>query len=278
MAELRPRHSANGPKSSSMPPRASLRHRGRSNTWAVALVLLLSTLRAACTTVAIYRSPTKIVIGADTLFNRQTRLGPTRYRVCKILNVGEVFFVSIGIVDNPATGFSLNSLAETAIQESHGVSASAQKLMSIGEGPVSRTLTELRKNESQYYSAHVTHKEKALGVVFVGFDAGQDIMAAVYFSIAERADGSVKATSHLDTCPGIMCPSSVQFRLYGQSDASSRYLQTHPLTGAEDPVSTAMNLIGMEADADPDNVGRPIDIITISPKGHRCSLGGQCCK
>jgi hypothetical protein len=118
-------------------------------------------------------------------------------------------------------------------------------------------------------------------VVFAGFDAGQPVIADVYFSVEEKG-ADITVTPHLKICPSIVCPDTNGFSIRGRSKAFRRYMNSPSFSKASlvnNPVEAVQKIIEMEALDDPDDVGKPIDVVTITPKGHICSIKGKCdCK
>jgi hypothetical protein len=249
----------------------------------VAMGFLLIATQFNGTTVAMIYSPTQIVIAADTLFIRTHYVGKsTRYPICKLRQAGNIFFASIGkMVDNPDTNFSLNNLGKRSILQGKGVLASAQRLMKIGEKPIRDTISWLRTHNPGFYNASLKGVTYPMEVVFAGFDSGQPVIADVYFSVEEKG-ADITVTSHLKLCPSIACPDTNGFSIRGHSDAFRRYMNSPGFSKASlvnNPVEAVQTIIGMEAIDDPDDVGKPIDVVTITPKGHTCSVKGKCdCK
>lgn len=232
------------------------------------------------TTVAVIYSPTQIVIAADTLFIRTHYVGKgTRFPVCKLRQAGNVFFASIGrVVDNPDTNFSLNDLGEQSILQDKGVLASAQRLMKIGETPIRDTIAWLRIHNPAFYNASLKGVTYPMEVAFAGFDSSQPVVADVYFSVEEKG-ADIVVVSHLKVCPGVTCPDASGLSVKGQSSAFRRYISKPGFSKKalfDDPVEAVKKIIVMEAADAPDDVGEPIDIVTITPKGHSCSVRGQC--
>ena len=77
----------------------------------VILVILLSTFTES-TSIVLVRRDNHIVVGADSLL-----AGNPPKNECKIKRVGKVFYAGTGLYEEPNTGFYLQDLAETAIQE-----------------------------------------------------------------------------------------------------------------------------------------------------------------
>jgi hypothetical protein len=256
--------------------------------WIVALLVLLA-MRSNGTTVAVFHSSTQIVIAADSGFIRtdmiEGTLQPKRFPVCKLHKVGNVFFVSIGgMVDNPATSFSLNSLATSAATKSEGVVSSAERFMKISARPASEAATWVRKHLPSYYSSELK-KEYPIAVVFFGFDSGWPTIAIVRFSIKEKGGNRVVATSDLDICPSVKCGELTGIMILGANKAANHYIDdlyrsaSSKAEAFAHPVETVKKLVEIEADDDPDNVRRPIDIVTIYPDRHTCDQRGKCdCK
>ena len=266
-------------------PRPSLRsitgYSARSVIWAMGLLLLAT--RFDGTTVAVIYSPTQIVIAADTLFIRTHYVGKsTRFPVCKLRHKGDIFFASIGtMVDNPDTNFSLNDLGKQSVLQDKGVVASAQRLMKIGEKPVGDTISWLRVHNPVFYNASLKGVTYPMEVVFAGFDSGQPVIADVYFSVEEKG-ASTAVAAHLKVCPSIVCPDTNGLSVKGRSNAFARYIKSASFSKEaflNNPIEAVQKIIEMEAIADPDDVGKPIDVVTITPKGHTCSVKGECdCK
>jgi hypothetical protein len=245
--------------------------------------VLLFALRSGGTSVAVIYSSSQIVVAADTLFVKDVGAGrKVRSSVCKLKNAGNIFFVSIGFVDNPDSNFYLNDLGRKATLKGKGVAASAQELMKIGEAPIRDTIYWLKKNNPTFYASDIKGGHDQLGVSFFGFDDGQPVIAVVHFSVKEQVGGKISVTSALDVCPNIKCWVVPNFTVLGQHTATDAYRKTAGFSNAytiSHPVESAQKFIELEADGDPLNVGRPIDIVTITPKGHTCSVKGKCdCK
>jgi hypothetical protein len=251
--------------------------------YATIFFVVLASHSGRGTTVVIYRDSTRIVVGADTLrhFVKPSR-GSESYSFCKIKKTRTIYVSMAGLTaDLP--NFDAYRLASRAITHSNGVVESAKQFAKLSTGPFTEEVNYIRRNDPIEYRTQIMGGRRgALQAFFMSFENSVPRFATVEFIISETSPETISVKPNLDFCPGHACPPArlgLATRVLGIGDAIYRDAKEHPslLTDFQnDPVSTIRRLIELETREEPDLVGLPIDILTISKDGATWNQRGVC--
>jgi hypothetical protein len=238
-----------------------------------------------------YRSPTRIVVGADTLRHHVSPSGGSeKTSFCKIKRTGTIY-VSMAGYTSDLPRFDAYSLASRAISDSNGVAESAKQFAKLTITPFTEAVSYKRRHNPVEYKTQISKgaiKGKGFGaleVFFMSFENSVPSFATVTFTISETSPETMSVKTQFDFCPGHGCPPAgsglekLVFKTIGVADAIDGSIKDRPsvLTDLQnDPVSTIRRLIELETKEAPDLVGLPIDILTISKDGAKWNARGVC--
>jgi phage terminase large subunit-like protein len=243
----------------------------------ILIIPIILVLRASGTTVVVYRSPTQIVVGADTLLLVSKGAGFDRRRMCKIRSSRGIYFAAAGLTKNARAGYSVVSLAERACASSRNVIDAAKRFELLSLKPFETIARRYQRKSPEFYRAQIKEKPEPLQVVFMGIDRDVPTFALVTFTTSETK-GLVSVTPHIKVCPGVECPTGETVTILGENINADR--ATHDRSFfrelRHDPQSMLHRLVEMEATADPSRVSAPFDILTISARGSEWDEHGYC--
>ena len=104
------------------------------------------------TAIAAIRAPQEIVVAVDSrAVNQENK--PLPALVCKVQQVGKVWYIIHGMSDEAKTNFSVPSLANQALQGTNTLAEKIQAFESLVQGSLVAALEQLRKDERKGPSA-----------------------------------------------------------------------------------------------------------------------------
>jgi hypothetical protein len=223
------------------------------------------------TTVVLNRTHESIVVAADSLWSRADgkREAPQTFG-CKISNVGHIYFTaSTSDID----AVLLESLAREAMRTSVTIAEAAHKLS------LKRDL--LADHTAKYFSQESIDRvwsngKGAADVVFFGIEHGEPRLILINFLQVGHSRAKLKFHTKEHLCP-IECVNNRPIVL-GIHEHIDKAIEKNPhiTTGATQ--AALRKLVKLEADAAPEAVGGPIDVLTLDGKGLHWegTEGGMC--
>ena len=236
-------------------------------------ILLAFAAHASATTVVAARTPTTLVLGADSLTHT---LDEDKYwSVCKINVSNGVFWAAAGATANPAMNYSLNALVDKAMAGSSSLDARTAAFEAALIPQLAEVANAIRMENPSWYERHAEGLALTR-VLFGAFENGASRLRLREFVTkanpsADRVDVSVTRTD----CPGPSCANSRIFFL-GQYEFASKVagdLLTAPTTGLAEGVRRS---IEAEIAHNPDHVGPPVSIVEITKDGANWIDKGKC--
>jgi len=226
-----------------------------------ATLLAGATIRA--TTLAIVRTPTQVVIAADSLLvwyggNLRPQL------TCKLDAHGDVIFGMAGLVVSPENDFDAHALIGTVLDTPGGLEERATVLERLLQGRLLGTLTRIQIELPRLFA-----EQLAGGFVLnVTLGAVRDDVAYLEMRdfYAETApDGSLRLRIARVSCPRD-CPRPTEVFGVGETTAMMRHLGSLPELPTALP-GLAEALVEIEIDDRPALVGPPVDVVRAAPAG-----------
>lgn len=222
----------------------------------------------AGTSVVIIMSQDELWVAADSnaiLIGAEVTTAPTEY---KIHELGNIFYTQAGLVKDLHGKWQPAAMANEI----------ALRLVSFGdivveferriEAPLLSIADELRSINPEYYRTKILNKA-AFSAAFFGIDARQLRLAVRRFSVHELPSNELTIVVERSDCPGD-CPSGMTWAFLGETVAINRFLDQHPTFLADNGYrKTLQALIEVEATANPQNVGLPVDILRITQFGEQ---------
>jgi hypothetical protein len=225
---------------------------------------------AGGTSVILVRTDEHIVVGSDSLWS-----GKPPKHLCKIKQVGPVYFAGSGLYEESNTGFSLQGIAADAIKNGgYSVIGSARYFAAHAAPVFAQTATAIRDHDPSEYQ-HLKGPE-ALQIVFFGMTHGQPSYAFVSFTIKNDTGEVVGLDTNILECPGNDCVSGgLRTILLGEIEAAMR-LKDDPTLFSNGDIEAVRKGIKAEIADKPQSVGPPIEIVVIDAKGEHWIEGELC--
>ena len=232
---------------------------------AVVAILLGCPVRA--TTIVIARSPTEIVIGADSKVT-DTFGNDLNKRACKIRQIGNLFIAFEGLEIDRTTGFNLPDISSAALKLKPTASAAekADILTGFLTSRLSVELLHVKNHDPETYVRKVAGGQMFLRIVIAGFEKGYPLLFVRSFRGLEISAQKIGVTVVSEDCLG-GCPDGVVTRFLGETEAIEGLAEESPdfwKAGLSDGVR---KLIETEIAARSEYVGPPIDILRIDRSG-----------
>ena len=230
--------------------------------FACAAALLLSVPTVHATAIVASRSPTLILIGADSKAIRGGDTSDAMF-VCKIEQVGRFYYDAAGLTDNPFVNYTLSTIVEEAFRGGKTHTDKINRFEQLVQIPLSRALEYIRRDNPKFFEDYFDRGDKvALEVVFAGVVDGEPSFWTLSFTMEHVNPISVSST-HRSSCPGD-CPTGYYTYFIGSKQTMANYALMNPQIREAEPVSAINTLIQVQANSTPNKVGGPIDILFIT--------------
>jgi len=227
------------------------------------LVTVLLCNPAPATSIKILRGYTEIVIGADSKAN----IGSGSVLVCKIVQAGSVFIVASGNVENRVIGFYALVIAQQACGTDGTILQKADRVQRALLDPFIKVLDRARQRSPQDYERAREEGVNRLGVTLCTIENDVPTLVAIDFETDSHADEPPVVHATRNVCPGD-CPPIETLVDIGSQEASKGFLARNPaFWDTHDSVTGIRKLIEVEIEANPAEVGGPIDILRITKDG-----------
>ncbi|MGH9517500.1 MAG: hypothetical protein ACRD3P_17670 [Terriglobales bacterium] len=244
----------------------------RSILTTILACLLLGCVQLEGTTIVVIRTPKHFVVAADSLWIGVDPASPTNEKhafFCKMRRVGHIYFTSS---TSEIDALQLITLGREAMKTSVTIAEAAQKLAAKSDQLAKRTaemgVPQSVINECQ---GHVCSD-----ALFFGIENGVPTMVHLDFVQEGRTPSTLRFIPHTYTCPG-KCKGPWDIFFLGQKQEIVR--SDHPkfVNGTPDQ-EIARKLVELEEKADPEEVGGPIDVLTLDAQGAHWEpvQGGTC--
>jgi hypothetical protein len=225
------------------------------------------------TTIVPVRTRTDIMVGIDSkvaFANKAIKAEP----VCKITQVGRVFFASAKFAGNRAVGLVVSEFARQAVEGGGTIAHIIDRFEQTIKQPLYEYMRGFRQYDVTRYDS-MFGNDSVLDVVFFGIE-DEPIIAYRRFTPVFR---SQEARFCMDGKDRIrVLESGVGFIMLGHVEPLIRFVTQRPNYWNELGLKHAIrNLIQLAIDDDPSLVGPPIVIVGINGKGARWVQGSKLC-
>jgi hypothetical protein len=231
------------------------------------LLLTVPCLTANATTIVVARTPTEIVIGADSKVT-DSYGGVVDNSACKIQQVGNLFVAFEGLLRDKKTGFNVAEIARRALQLKPN--ASAAEKVDILTGFVTSALFEelnqARINSPQEFRIKL-EGQTFLRIVVAGFEGNRPVVFVRQFRTAFMAR-NIGVVVIPDDCLKD-CKGEVVTRFIGEIGAIEGLPEETQDFWKAGLISGVRRLLEIEIAARSEYVGAPIDILQINARGAR---------
>ena len=221
------------------------------------------------TTIVAVRTPSEIVIGADSKVT-DTYGNALRSQGCKIIQAGNLFFAYEGLARDNRTGFDIARVAFRALQLRPNLPAAER--VSILTGFVANELfTELprlKQRDPDTYREKVEGGQIFLTMLVAAFEAGRPLLFVRQFRAVPINRQTIGLSILPDDCPKD-CIGDAVVKLLGETAAIDGLPEETPGFWKGGIVEGVRRLIETEIAARSEYVGPPIDILRIDKTGAR---------
>lgn len=238
-----------------------------------AFVLSLAAVAPAAraTTVVAVKTPTEIVIGADSKVT-DTYGNAFERQACKIVPAGAVVFAYEGMARDRQTGFDVARTARAALL-SRRVATAAERVGDMTGALASALFAELprlKRLDPDTYRAKVEGRV-FLKILVAAFEGNRPLLFVRHFRAAPaRADiigVTVTPDDCLADCVGLGAPYVTKF--LGESEAIEGLAEETPGFWDRGVAEGVRRLVETEIAARAEYVGPPVDILRIDRSGAR---------
>jgi hypothetical protein len=219
--------------------------------------------------VAVIRTPSAIYAAADS-FSYNTS-GQSASDLCKIIQVGNVFFATSGLEEftftNSAFNFSPWEIARAAARFPGTMADKGARFTQLAYAPFLRSVRLIKLYNPTAYQTGILGRN-ALAAIFFGLNPGNiPAYDTERFRVDDFGQGPVITLSKL-TCPGKDCTiSDDNIGMIGLNDLALKEAAKPGFLTKTDWAKDVEHLVEVEAAAYPNVVKPPIDVIRISASG-----------
>lgn len=226
------------------------------------------------TTIVIVRTPTELVVGADS--KRVLAADKTITKsACKIVQVGDLFFAVAGIAEDTETGFSVASVAARAAEFPGTIRSKVKSFENSIVGPLRSTVEKFRHDYPNLYPRQFGPGANPLMIAFFGLEGTTPVLLFRAFKITSYGSQPAVITIDRRDCPGD-CITGEDSLVLGKGDAIRRFMMENPThLKTTNLVEAVRHLIEIEIEANPDEVDAPIDILRIDRSGSSWTVAGS---
>lgn len=229
-------------------------------TWlAVAVVLFTGTIAGSASSIVVIRKPDRVVLAADS---KPTYHGMQGGQVvCKIYQVGDIFFSVGGLSYDRERQFSPDTLVAQAIHGNGKFEWTLERSETAIADALSAELQSLSEQSPDELNFALNY-DPVVSLYFATAEAGVPRVAVRLFSAEHKPPFRV-SVKRID-CPGMGCPSGVGAWWLGKLRLPERV----PNWSAH-PERAARSYLAQEMKAQPYGVGPPFQILRITRRGYR---------
>src|SRR4051794_28922463 len=153
---------------------------------------VLSMAAASATTLVAVWSPTEVLLAADSSVMTESS-GQTAFsNACKIGQQKSAFFAFSGLVDDRATGYGAEALAQQAVTQGRTIEERLSRFLELAREPLARSVA-LVKSDSPSRYAFLQHGHPVLQAIFAFGEQGPPSLAIAGFELS--ADGALSSFS-----------------------------------------------------------------------------------
>lgn len=234
----------------------------------ITAILLTAPLSLAnATTIVVARTPTEIVIGADSKVT-DTYGKELNSRICKIQQAGNLFFAVEGLLKDKATGFNVPEIVIRSLQLKPDATAAEKVNILTGflTAELFVELNRVRRNSEEEFHTKL-EGQTFLRIVVAGFENNRPLVFVRQFRMAYIAQGigvMVIPDDCLNDCNG-----AVVTRFLGETEAIEGLPEDNPSFWNDGLAAGVRRLLETEIAARSEYVGPPIDLLQITAQGAR---------
>lgn len=222
---------------------------------------------ASATSIVAVRTPTAVVIAADSLLTIRGGEKPLSAKVCKIFQGGRFFFTLSGFYKDPDRDFDISALIPTLLDQEQSLVEAANAVTSRVAASLQTEMLRLRAEAPVIFTRNFPGEgQVVLKLLYAGFDDDQPVTLLQTFRYTMTHPGDVAVSSEKVSCPGECNPAVANFYFLTERAAIDEYLATkEPLRLS--PEETARLFVDLEVKSGAADTGPPVDVLRIDRSG-----------
>jgi hypothetical protein len=253
-----------------------------------AVVVIIIAARSLATTIVLIRTPSHIVVGADSLIvNWQTTSATRHLYLCKLHKQQSIFFAVMGIgIVHSGLRFSAEQMARIAIDHSDSLGQASAYFARIAVQPYARVMRTMRADNPDQWKLVAQYKGQGIPLVVIFFGMENAVPKYVVAGFRVSTGKHITVVAHTVSCPGHACESD-EYRkhtaILGQSQAAYRRIGGMDQTsfgkfqGGRSDIEIVRSIIAIEEHSAPAWVGGAIEVVSLDAAGgHWNSLTEPC--
>lgn len=213
------------------------------------------------TTLAILRTRTEIVIGADSLLSLY---GRRPQQACKIGRQGDIVFATAGLVESAAGALDVHGVIAQVLRRDVSWADQVRTIEERLQEPLLRTLRRMQREFPGEFRALVGGGF-ALHVSLAAFRDGSARLETREFFVEVGDGDGLQLRVRRMSCPSD-CAGAINVFGVGETEAMMRHVDQLPSYPA-DLATLAHDLVALQIRETPTVVGPPIDVIRVSEAG-----------
>ena len=224
------------------------------------------------TSVVIHMTPSSLLIAADGRVH--TAADQVVEDTCKIRLTKDVAFTNAGLIRDQFSGFDLADVARRSLSSHSSINEAIQDFESQVSAFLRRFLPEIKDRFPAVY--HTFDRSPGISVVFARMVAGKPTVHVRSFSAVDDPHGALSIQVAKQDC--ITGCENFSGAL-GHFEQIQQYLRAHPAafgTTINEAADTGLQLLKLEAAANPKEVGPPFAILMLDSAGPRWIAPGGC--
>lgn len=234
------------------------------------------------TTVVVRRTPSQIVVGADSLVTTRQestnarerhRIITTQSYACKIVVVQNKAFAYVGWVGGPTAGYvDVNGIGIKSLETTPNIIEAADSFSAMITEPLKKSLEWARLNRIEDYrlstiDAGTGGTKTSLAAFFLAVENGIPTLAHRGFKVINAESEPVQLVPVNDNCPSEACPHNFDVTgMAGHYDEIKEYKTNKPFWRENGNVG-GVRLLIEKMEQSSELVGGPIDILRITKDG-----------
>jgi len=217
------------------------------------------------TTLIGLRTPDGFIIAVDS---KPTYRGPGIKGppiVCKIFQLGSLYFSVAGLAEDRSRGFSPEKIIADNFSFADSLARNMGRLELFLSGSLNDEMKRMKAEDPDNFALGEKDGPYTLSIVAGEMVDGIPQMSARGLKYDHR---SLKITITPLNCPGEDCPNGTQFFFAGKADIAMNMARDFfRSTTPRDPVADARSMVQAEIQAAPEAVGPPITIVRVDKNG-----------
>lgn len=215
------------------------------------------------TAIVAVRTPTEIIVGADSKLT--TTDGSIPELVCKIYQVGRVFFALAKYAGTRTNGFNVSDVAKEAIKDGGSIADIQTRFHCLIGTPLYRT-AQAFKNEDPTGYYECFRDGSILDIVFFGFENQSPVLALSKLTPIFPPYGKTMTVEFHNDMRGE--DGDLGCALLGQISAPGTLMKQQPDYVLNiGPAEAVHRLVRLAINECPEWCGEPIDILRVTSKG-----------